>query len=389
MHPTPIAVVFPLLLSAVAAQTVWNVPSGTSVDAAIALAQPGDVLVLSGSYPPFTLDKGLTLRGPATIQRLNGFVNIRRTRLTIPAGQRAHLSELSFERTYTALGPSSHEVDVSGDASFDGCTFEVRGLPRGFEVTAGNVSLQRCSIEARSGDAFVLLGGVASLTDCSVSVQNPSDELPAPAVVVEGGTLVASRLQATGGTGVISNITLVPGQPALRQTAGAAWITDSVLTGGAPSVFFQVTAAGPGIEGAGGVTIARTQVVAGGTNPSGPSTGFSIAPELVGIASSAELVRGTTVDVVATPGTAGLLLGMGASFSLASAQTPLVPQPLFGAPGPIVPVLLTVPISGQPVTLTVAVPNLPALAGQSFWFQACELTPAGLQGSAVVGGVVR
>jgi len=103
------------------AQQVWTVTNQTELLAPIGAAAPGDVvrLVETGSsmFAPFTLAKGLTLRGPATI----GSVSAPLVLVGVPSGQVAQFVDLTFQ-TFTAQyrSPSVSTVEVHGTARFDG-----------------------------------------------------------------------------------------------------------------------------------------------------------------------------------------------------------------------------------------------------------------------------
>lgn len=380
-----------VFVPALVAQSVWNVPSGTPLGPTIAAASPGDILQLSGTYPGFLLDKGLIVRGPATIERSVGDPSTRSTHVTLPAGQSASFRQLDFRPLWTTLGGDGHRVIVDGSLSCEDCSFTGTSPDAALELVSGVLALQRCTVlGAGYGPGLAVLGGVASIVDSSVDGSDLTFQwgTAKPAVVVSGGELLACELAARGGRGGIDYggpgpTVLVPGAPALVQTGGEVVVTDSVLTGG-PNL---LGAGGPAIHATGAVAIARTQLVVS-ANVSGPSVGYTVDDDLPGIAISGPLARGATVGVTAFPGAAQLALGLVGSLDLATSNIAPVVEPVFGLPGQQVLLVVATPPSG-PLLAHFTIPNVPWLVGQDVWYQALELTAAGARGSAVVGGFVR
>lgn len=128
------------------------------------LAAPGDILQLLGAHPDFTLNKGLTLRGPAMIRGYGSILGVQ-TDVTVPAGQQAHLTDITFG--LTPFGPIvlGHPVTVVGNASFEGCWFEgTDSTTFALAINSGNVVLNRCDVHASSGTPLLVIGGYCSIT---------------------------------------------------------------------------------------------------------------------------------------------------------------------------------------------------------------------------------
>ncbi|MCK5944121.1 MAG: hypothetical protein KAI24_19200, partial [Planctomycetes bacterium] len=274
--------------SIAAAQTVWTVPPGQPVGPTIAAASPGDIIQLSGTHPVFDLDKGLTVRGPATIEPSATLPAPIETSVDIPAGQVASFEQLVFQASYNSSGGHGGRVVVDGELSCEDCSFDaVTGQLQGtVELRTGVLALQRCDLQGVGGGAgLAILGGTCSAVDCTFAGASDGFWWPAPAIDVRGGVLMAAGITATGGYGGSLNGAFLPGQAGLRRTAGRAVVVDSELRGG---VTFGP--GGPAIAATTGVTIARTVLVDAALSP--PSSGFTVDPDLPGIEISGPLATG-------------------------------------------------------------------------------------------------
>jgi hypothetical protein len=153
------------LLAARATATTYVVDSGgggqfTDIPAAIAAAQPGDVLlVMQGVYSGFTLDKGLAIIGYGTVT-IAGDANVS----GVPAGQTASLVELAPNNLLvnSCAGPVVVQdlavvqhigVQQSTDVRVRHVdTLVADGSPiDGADVGGSRVELVRCSLHASNG----------------------------------------------------------------------------------------------------------------------------------------------------------------------------------------------------------------------------------------------
>ena len=352
-----LACVLTTLASRAPSQTVWNVNTGPDLTPWIAQAAPGDILLLAsanGPWDPFVLNKGLTLIGPSLITYVQGSVTA--TAIQIPAGQKARIVGLNFRDGSGPFGSVMlHTVTVAGDATFEDCQFG-RGSPASLVMQSGTVVLQHCVIR-RPG--MRMQGGTCALTDCVLEAINAgfnsmygTPVASGPALLQTGGTLVASRITATGGNsewiGLPINLFISP-SPALSLAAGTCWLSDSSLTGGT-----GVTWNGPGpgaaaLAGNTNTSIARLTLTPGPGAPAGaPFTGnVQSVPQLVGITIDHGFVLGQTSQVTAMPGSQQLLVFAGGFPTAATSVTPVI-EPVFVQAASLITLGLVVPVPGPP-----------------------------------------
>lgn len=165
----------------------------STIGAALAAASPGArIVVADGTYPGFTLSRGVTILAQGQ-PRIVGTVAIN----AVPAGELAVLSgfELQFSGQRLAL------TNCSGTVWIDDC--KVSGSPpsgaRLFEIVdCSDVRLQRCVVRPLTGAffAFVGLGIVNSrveLNDCNVKGGNGANFAGTPR---NGGVGVSCSQQA-------------------------------------------------------------------------------------------------------------------------------------------------------------------------------------------------
>ncbi|MCB9877780.1 MAG: hypothetical protein H6835_09285 [Planctomycetes bacterium] len=391
-----------LLVSHLAAQTTWVVPDGTDPDVYIAQASPGDTLQLSGEHPGFTLDRGLTVLGPADVRIYTPPFTDTAVHVVLPPGQRARFIGVRFIGFISSSGPGSGgDVHVDGDVSFEDCywgTQYVSGVavPASLTVSSGAVQVVRCTIYGSYQTvALNLTGGHCSIAD---SVLNGANFLsgwsfvPQPAVRQAGGTLVASHVTMLGGYGgsyFFGTLLTNDAAPGMEQVGGVAYLSDSELRGG-DGRGFSLAKAGPALAGYGQCLHARTQLVDGVSSLglTGPTTGDVSDPAMVGVSMTTPLRLAQPYAVV---GTAGSSLGLFATigtFDLAMTQGAPLVEPLYGTPGTHVVLTVATPAAGQQVATNGSVPNMPALVGATVWFQCLQLDGAAVRLSSVVGGTI-
>ncbi|MCA8975420.1 MAG: hypothetical protein KDC98_11920 [Planctomycetes bacterium] len=397
-----------LLIAPAFAQTVWQVGAGANLDQVFANAAAGDIVLLApGSYLPFTLQKGLAVIGPATIQGLTGTVGPWEAVIQIPAGQQAHLIGLQFPPTQQPSMPvplSGQQVMVSGAVGFEDCSFGP-GVPNSLVVTSGEVVLQRCTVQGGRGlgGGMLVSGGTCTLSGCSVTGLDGSGLgyfviPPTPGLEITAGTLLAAGSTLRGGnaTDYYYGVWRHP-EPGVR-CGGTARVSlaDCTVTGGSGQAFSSTGAGAVGIDCTAPspalVEWARGALSGGtGTPPGGAVAGnVQNVPTLVGLDLDHGLVRGAVSTITATAGNSQQLLGILATFANGVTAVPGVVDPVFGAVALSFPLVLAVPAPGAIVTATVAVPNAAGLLGVALWSQALQFDGAGsLRASAVVGGAVH
>lgn len=392
-----------LLASTLAAQTTWVVPNGADPDIYIAQASPGDTLQLSSQHPGFTLDKGLTVIGPADIRHDTPPFNDISVYCTIPAGQRARFVGLRFLGFLSTTGPGAGgDVHVDGEVSFEDCVWYTQyvngvAVAAALTVSSGAVEIVRCTIGAAyQTTALNLTGGHCSIADSVLDGANflsGFSFVPKPAIRQTAGSLVASRVTARGGYGGSNfqgSFINFDAAPAMAQTGGVARFSDSTFQGGGQGSIFSLAKAAPALNGYGQVHVARCQLVDGTSTQglTGPNTGDVPDPAMVGVSMTMPLRRAQSYSVV---GTAGSSLGLFATigtFDLAMTQGAPLVEPLYGTLGSHVVLTLAAPAAGQQVATNGSVPNAPSLVGATVWFQCLQLDGAAVRLSPVTGGTI-
>jgi hypothetical protein len=386
------------LATAAPAQTVWNMGAPwTDLAAVLTAAAPGDVVRLNGlTFPPFALTKGLNIVGPGTIQPPS-FPGPVQSTLTIPAGQQARLVDVEFAPLVIAfgLGFTPHSVVADGSITFDSCRFR-QGQPCNL-TTSGSVLLHRCQV---LGDPFnvwpqpvggmQVQSGLCSLVDCTIAGGNsvfqpawPYSIASTPALRVNGGTVLASRTNFTGGAGANLGVFGVSaGSSGVVVTAGSCSLADCTVTAGnSPSAISP-----PSLAASVTTFVARTTLAAAtGPASSGP---VQQEPELVGIGLDLPLQLGQTSTFTAIAGSTNLLAIL-AGFDGDAYTHPVVLDPFVGSPAQHVLLTLDLPNAGSSVPRAIVVPNASTLVGFGLYVQAFQLVATGLRASAAVGCVVR
>jgi hypothetical protein len=361
----------------------------TDLSAVIAAAAPGDTVLLNGmTFPPFSMQKGLTIVGPGVVAGVLGSLQ---TTLTIPPGERAQVVDVDFQPfVHPSLGLfGSNKVVADGRVTFEGCTFG-QGVPNNL-VTSGSVMLLRCSVVGNSAAFWPqVVGGMAvqsgycALVDCTIRGGNAvfcpscaSYWVPAtPALRVLGGTVVASNSNFVGGSGFTSIFVPSSGIAAV-QTAGVSYFTDCTLAAGANPAGSPL----PALIGNATTFYARTLF---GTAP-GPQSNLA---QLVGLQMPQPLRIGQQATITAVAGT-GNLLGILAGFDSVVGAHPVVVEPVLTPLAQLVTLTTAIPTSGSAVSHVLAVPNAPTLVGLGVFVQAFQLDGLAVRASAAVGSVVH
>lgn len=387
-NATATALAAALLATAAAAQTVWTVPQGQALDPYIAMASPGDVLLLDGYHPEFVLDKGLSIIGrgtylytPQSGTSISGFNQIT---VNVPPGQQATLQGFALN-IWSATGTGTNGIIVYGGK----VTIADVDSNSGISVS-GETILQRVRIT--SGGLGI--SGTCLASDVTVKGRNLATTFtsvltPSPAISVGGAStrFIGSRITATGGTGgsVSTYPFLFASREGLDVLSGQVFLTDSVLQGGAGGapVLGGVAVASPG-----NVALARTTLV-DGAGAQTTSSGYQFVPTMVGLVAGAPPTRGRPFQATATAGSSLSLLAIVGGHDRTLNTLPPFVEPLLGNPSQLVALALAAPAPGAQVPVVVAVPQMASLLGTAVWLQALQLDGATIRASAVVGGATR
>ncbi len=375
---TPVLAVALLAVAARSQATHVVGPNGfAQINAALAVAAPGDVLVVDpGIYEPFAVTFGVTIRAatPGTVLVNVAIVGaLVSSTVTLAANETVHLVDLSI-RVLTISG---------GTTTLDGCTLTAYQFWGTTAVSLANGILHchACTFLGGQGSPGLRAGLAAvnatvSAVDSSFTGANAGHPLNGPpagaAVVLQNSTLQGSRLTALGGSGTVA--LAYPPQPALRATTSIVWTSDSTLTGGA---YPNGTRVCPVDANAG--RLARCTLVP--TCPAGIPSGLLLG-----------------VHRVAAPQAAGTLglefqtdangyVAIFASNSLGTSPLPALEQPLLLDAANAFPVaFLLADASGQ-AAVTWTIPA--GITHAAWWFQGVSGPTFPLQLSPVVGGIVR
>jgi hypothetical protein len=379
-----------------AAQQTWPASTQEEFLAALAAAAPGDIVQLapSGEFNDFTLTKGLTIRGPATIGNVYGMGNGRRF-ARVPAGQVAQFVDLTFAPDpppvigYSAQG----SLEVSGVVRFDRCELRGSAFAAALIAVDADVVVTHCSIRGQDGAAGIsALRSHLSLTDTSVegagALRGPLGSGPAkPGIACsDGGSLHASHVEVRGGRGGDWQVYGFALPASAIESDVDTWLTDSTAVGG------SITGPYPGADAVVGSAIAyaRCTFIGGeGTPPGEPFAGrVRLDPTLLGATSSSALRLGAPVTMTFVTG--GMLdIVVVACTRLGPARAlPVVTQPLWlGAPPVLFGCRWNAPFGS--VSCTFVVPADPALANRSLDLIALRWGGVGLEASPLLGGVMR
>ena len=260
-----------LVTAAARAQSVLSVP-GTfpQIHQALAAAQPGDVIeVASGSYQPFAVTAGVTIRGTGALPpsvALGGPVTF-----DIPPGEQAYVFAMNL---YTGT-----EVQ-RGSVAFERCRFDA--APAGLEVAPlGECILVQCSLGTSVGprDGARVRGRLAA-THTTFGGGTSWIQLGGTAVLVDGGSVQFADCRIQGGPAVLPQH---PATDAMVVLAGSVLLADCTVAGGDS----QVSAGGVGIRNLGTTSVlaARSSVTGGaGTGPVAATVGpFATTTELLSL----------------------------------------------------------------------------------------------------------
>lgn len=393
------ALSFLLVSAAVTAQTVWNVTAPNGIQAVIAAASPGDVIVLTsvGGFPdyhPFNLNKGVTIRGNGA--RIGNAPGAAQDWLDVqvPAGQVAHVEQVDTSYSYAGpLGSTGCTVYVhGGSVRFEQCTLRatrpLQALNSTVVVSGGTVT------GIGNGSNYPAIEATDShvtLRDCAVVGAPPTCSFPActthyaaqPALAAFHSTIHAERVQFTGGA---HNVTSFAGNgaPAAEVIASTVRLADCTLTGGASNS----GTGGAGLMNSNPIAAElRNTALVGGT-PGGLASLGPINPNapLLRLALAPAWLRGAT-SVLTCSGDANTLFALALAPDVTPANVPVVVEPVWFVTGAAVVAGVLDP-AGTAI-LPIAVPNVPSLQHLTVWCQAVSGNALPLRASTLAGGAVQ
>lgn len=392
-----------LLLAPLTAQTVWNVPAPDGMQATINAASPGDILVLTNTpgsflrdYEPFTLDKGLTIRGNGASIGTQAFSTVYQVTIDIPPGQVAHIEQIETAMpTSPSFAASSARVVVQGGTvRFENCQLAHVDTPLtisnaevtfagGWAESSGTVFIGPGGFGA-SGHGIVATQSRLTLRDCAVRGAAASN-WPTPAragLVMSASLLLAERVSITGG-GNFNPGLVSPGANGIEASGSTMWLADSGVLGGTSAT----GAPGTALVNTNGPTAALCQTIltpgAGGQPSIGP-----IDPNapLLRLALSAGWQRGAT-STLQLRGQPGAFFALGLAPDVVSTLLPQVVEPLWAIQG--VPIALGVLDANGTSARPVAVPTVASLQHATVWCQALGGLQEPWRATTIAGGVIR
>ncbi|MFY9344033.1 MAG: right-handed parallel beta-helix repeat-containing protein [Planctomycetota bacterium] len=399
-----VALVLPALLYADLSlgQTVWNVPAFASIQAAIAAASPGDILVLTnaGGYPDyvgFVLDKGLTIRGNGA--RIggdpSGSIPSSTITINVPAGQVAHLERLECTYSYSPIGSvgGAKVVVQGGTVRFEQCTILRQnyedamtisdanvtvvdssihhigslGAARGLVATNSNVTLRGCSVRGSDDACHPWYGCGVGWSEAESAAEITSSMLHAEGTTFRGGNHVNAAVAGNGGA-------------ALVATGSRVWLAGCQLIGGALGATALVNN-GPS-------TVELRQTSLQGGSPSGvPSTGpVDPTAPLLRLELAPPWQRGVTTTLTCR-GDANAVFGLCLAPDVTPTTLAFLVEPVWALTGTAIQVGV-LDVAGL-ATFPVAVPNVASLQHRTVWCQAASGLVFPLRASTIAGGVIR
>lgn len=387
--------------SSALAQTTWTVTSATGIPAAIQAASPGDVVQLLASvapYEPFTLDKGVTIRGDgATIGYWPGF-SIFSITVAVPPGQVAHVEDIDLTSAYSPFGGGSCQVNVaSGTVRFEQTAFGTGNGPA-LKIQAGDVVLLDCTatawVDVLPDAPIVVDGGSLTMSNCSVTATRDAchpvgcfvGQIGAsPALSANGGSVHAQACTFTGGDHTGVGGTVGDGAPAVSVSGALASFAACTFVGGDSS------------NGAGGAALSNTgsntlALRGAALQPGAPGGAASQGPvdlnaTLAALQVSSAWVVGATSTLTVTGPTAAPFAIFYAPDAAPTSGAPVVPEPIWAISGFNIRTGL-LDATGS-ASSALAIPNVTALTGEVLLLQAFSLSTATVNGSPLSGGLIR
>lgn len=344
------------LVASLQAQTVHQVGVGgfLTIDAAIQVASPGDVIVVGpGQHAPFHLTKGLTIRGTGQTQVLS--FGPQQPTVAIPAGQTAHLARLQMTTMH-----------CSGRLTIDRCTF-VGGLPQ-LTIAQASVVMQRCTVTGTS-TSLIATQATTVIQDSEVFAVDCTFRgvtgfvTGTGAITLANSSLFGSNLTIEAGGGPASTAALV------ADATSEVVLSDSTIA--APTTPCALVASQGRLDRcqlAPPCAPLPTQPVLGTSRPSDPSIGHPLTVAFRSLPGDVVFVW-AAFEVEATP---LAVLDGPALLPLASAY----------------PAAVLVTDAFGSASASWPIPFSPALQHRTIWLQGIRGAALPLQASVVVGGLL-
>lgn len=392
------------------AQTTRTVGAGglPTIQAAIDASAPGDLIeVLAGTFPPFRVDRPLTITAApgAVVDVATPTFQDAGTSFAATSGV-THVSGLRFRNPVPFW--SANQVSVTSSVvSFTDCVFEAHthSFQGALVVRTSGVRLERCTLlgsggptnsiaanaGAAAGNALWAWRSWVTASDClfHCGLQNwdfPGH--PGAGVLCEGSALHLVRCTALGPTNSPLTCNFYIGGDGVRiVSALQVSIADCNLFGGNG----HCGTAGHGLANlsATPVLIARTTTTGGaGGTPGQGVVGSTLSAPLLGLARpTVPLALGQTWSA-GWQTTPGGFMAIALSVDLQPQNDPRVTQRFWLPAGAVALSPLFADAAGV-AALAFAVPNAPALRGRTMF--AHGFAPNGnlLEAAPPVGGVIR
>lgn len=390
---------FGCVVAPLAAQSTWTVTTAGGVQAAINAATAGDVILLpnTGSLPdyyPFTVDKGLTIRGNGCTIGYDPNASTFTLAVSLPPGQRAVLDGLDLHYGYSPFGSLGCAIVVTGGTvSIERCVLQ-KGNGTALSVSSATVVVEGCQIVAQgnigSGRGIQATASNLTLRDCIVrgadATTHPVTGNPSicqTAVQLTSSVLHAERTSFTGGSNPLTAV-VGDGAHAIVADDSSVWLADCDLTGGTTTQGVGGTA----LVNNGSVTaeLAQTTLVGGTPGGSASSGNVDLAAPLMrlGLAPAWQRGANSTLSIRCEP---NAFYGVWFTNDVAPTRVPLVIEPVWFVNGFVV--QSGVLDGAGRASRNVGVPNSVALQYVNVWCQAIGGLSLPLHASTVAGGMIR
>jgi hypothetical protein len=369
-----------------AQSTLHTGPGQTFPDiaTAIAAAVPGDlVLVHAGTYAPFTLDRGVTIRAEPIGAAVDIYSSTASQNViaAVPAGQHGILQELVLRYPLDVVVPNG----ASACGVFSMLDVDCVG---GVSVVDAHVMMQDCYVGGGQQDA-VSLQGTSTLvaTQCDIRGGFSGNVVftPVYGVIADQQSQVhMSNCMVTGGSRGWVHSTFFGGNGVGMFGSSRGWFVDCTLQA------YQSGYAGVGLETLSTVPPVLERVLTKNNAALSPSVvGTTQNGVLLGLSGNTPLVRGSTLQLefATRPGFpviahVSLQLAAPGSFSV-------VAQPVWGFAQYSLQFAFAFADGQGHVTVPFTIPNSPWLKDLPLWFCGWSEQNLPVQLSPVLGGLIR
>ena len=359
------------------AQAVHLVAPGSAlpeISSALAIAAPGDVIhVMPGTYAPFAVGIGCTIRALASGVLVQSGATPASVTISAPAGQTVHLVALGF-----SFPNGGNLVISNGRVTLDGCTITGRGaLSSGnapLRITNADAHLQGCTVTCTNQFGFspaVEATGARITAIDSGFFGSPSTPtlfyVVSPAISATSTTLHAAGCTIRAGVYGSGQV------PGLSAGAGEVWLSDCTVVG------YGACA----IQGAAAVLADRCTLLPVGAPCQTPATGG-----LLGVARPQPLQNGAPFSLAykTIPNSYAAVF---ASQELATLTIPGLHAQTQWLGGSILNLGVVLADATGTATGTWNIPAGSVFVDQQLWFQGLTGFALPLQLSPVAGGVIR